>query len=375
MRINNNLMAQNTQRYLNVNESGVSKSIEKLSSGFAINRAGDDAAGLAISEKMRGQIRGLDMSSKNAQDAISLIQTAEGALTETQSILQRMGELAVQSASDTNETAVDRDALQQEFSALQEEIDDISTQTKFNGKSLLNGSFGGVPTSDAKTKIVTTSMEDFILSEKTEAGDYFFSAVNTAGSETLSITHRDAGNNIITQTLSVTDGSQKLNFDTFGVELDLNASFTAAGVAAFDGRTVVVTAAASSATFQVGANKGEELSLSIGDMSTTGLSIGNTIKVDTRANASSAILSVQTSVNKVSSERAKLGAFQNRLEHKIKNLNTSAENLNSAESRIRDVDMADEMMSYTKYNILQQAATSMLAQANQAPNNVLKLLQ
>lgn len=274
MRIQNNMMAMNTQRYLGINNTNSSKSIEKLSSGYRINRAGDDAAGLAISEKMRAQIRGLDMASKNSQDAISLIQTAEGALTETHSILQRMRELAVQSASDTNQDAVDRAALDQEFQELKKEIGDVS-KTAFNGQTLL-------------------------------AGDVASSAL----------------------------------------------------------------------TFQTGANSADNLALTIADMSASGLSLSSTsVAITTRASAVSTIDTVQSAINLVSTERAKLGAYQNRLEHKINNLNTSAENLQSAESRIRDVDMAKEMMNFTKNNILTQAATAMLAQANQAPQSVLQLLQ
>ena len=274
MRINNNLMAMNTHRQYAVNNGSVSKATERLSSGLKINRAGDDAAGLAISEKMRAQIRGLNMASKNSEDAISLVQTAEGALTETHAILQRMNELAVQAASDTNDdeaaAGVDRAALQAEFAALIEEIDDIAELTTFNKKNLLDGNF---------------------------AGD-----------------------------------------------------------------------------IQTGANEGETLAITIGDMSSEGLAV-DTLNIGTKAGASEAITAVQTAVNTVSTQRASLGAIQNRLEHKINNLNTSAENLQAAESRIRDIDMAKEMTNFTTQNILVQAATAMLAQANAAPQNVLSLLK
>jgi flagellin len=273
MRINNNLMAMNAQRYLGVNNNNIQKSIEKLSSGYRINRAGDDAAGLAISEKMRAQIRGLKMASKNSQDAISLIQTAEGALNETHSILQRMRELAVQAATDTNE-GVDRTALQNEVEQLQEELTRIAEQTEFNRRTLLNGDL----------------LDDGAL------------------------------------------------------------------------------------TFQIGANKDQNISLSIGDMSASGLEVED-LEITDFDTANAAIDTIDAAIEKVSTERAKLGANQNRLEHTINNLNTSAENLTAAESRIRDVDMANEMMEYTKNNILAQAATAMLAQANQAPQSVLQLLQ
>ena len=274
MRINHNISALNTYRQLTINNTAGNKSLEKLSSGYRINRAGDDAAGLAISEKMRGQIRGLNQAERNSQDAISLIQTAEGALNETHSILQRMRELAVQSASDTN-TDKDRAEIQKEILELQTEVTRISTDTQFNTMKLLNG-------------------------------DYASSAL----------------------------------------------------------------------TFQVGANAGEKVSLQIGKVDDQTLEVDSTkINLATQASASAAITTIDAAIGTVSSERAKLGAVQNRLEHTINNLNTTSENLTASESRVRDVDMAKEMMEFTKNSILQQAATAMLAQANQQPQGVLQLLQ
>ncbi len=276
MRIQHNISALNTHRNLSFNNTEASKNLEKLSSGYKINRAGDDAAGLAISEKMRGQIRGLDMASKNAQDSISLIQTAEGALNETHSILQRMRELAVQSANDTN-TDADRTQLQKEVDQLSQEITRISTDTEFNTQKLLNKEFDGK-------------------------------------------------------------------------------------------------------TFQIGANSGQTIEVSIGDMSASGLGVKGTsassgLDISSNADtATAAITTIQSGIDKVSNERSKLGAVQNRLEHTINNLGASSENLTAAESRIRDTDMAKEMMAFTKNNILMQAAQSMLAQANQQPQGVLQLL-
>jgi len=259
---------------LGLNNLAASKSIEKLSSGFRINRAGDDAAGLAISEKMRAQIRGLNMASKNAQDGISLIQTAEGALQETHAILQRMRELAVQAANDTNNDN-DRSELQKEVTQLLDEVSRIANNTEFNTKVLMTGAFTG----------------------------------------------------------------------------------TGAGL-----------------VFHIGANASQTITLQISNLTSSGLSI-NSVNIGTQSGANSAISTIQSAIDLVSSERAKLGAYQNRLEHTIKNLDTSAENLQAAESRIRDVDMAKEMMNFTKQNILMQAATAMLAQANQAPQGVLQLLR
>jgi flagellin len=252
------------------NTANAGKSMEKLSSGLRINRAGDDAAGLAISEKMRGQIRGLDQGARNGQDAISLIQTAEGALNETHSILQRMREISVQSATATNTTA-DRGALQTEFGQMQEELTRIGTQTEFNTKPLLDGSATGM-------------------------------------------------------------------------------------------------------AFQVGANASQVITLDIANMTATGLSV-DALSISSASGAQASITAVNDAIASVSTERANLGSVQNRLEHTINNLNTSSENLQSSESRIRDVDMAKEMMNFSKNNILSQAAQAMLAQANQQPQGVLQLLR
>lgn len=293
MIINHNISALNTYRQLSLNNTNASKSIEKLSSGYRINRAGDDAAGLAISEKMRAQIRGLDMASKNAQDGISLIQTAEGALTETHSILQRMRELAVQSANDTM-TDDDRAELQKELNQLIDDIDRIAGNTEFNTKTLLNGDFA------------------------TNALNFHIGA--------------NSG-----QSIEVTIGSMKS--DAIGKDDD-------------DDGTVDTALS------------------SLKDDGLTG-----TGGIQTQSDADSAIDVIDGAIKMVSAERARLGAYQNRLEHTINNLNTSSENLTAAESRIRDVDMAKEMMEFTKNNILQQAAQAMLAQANQLPQSVLQLLR
>ncbi|MBU0906066.1 MAG: flagellin [Firmicutes bacterium] len=274
MRINHNIAALNTHRQLNSATNAQSKSMEKLSSGLRINRAGDDAAGLAISEKMRGQIRGLDQASRNAQDGISLIQTAEGGLNEVHSILQRQRELAVQSANDTN-VAADRTALQDEFAQLSSEIERIKDNTTFNTKQLLDGT-------DANGKI-----------------------------------HVGA------------DAAQVITID-----------FTTAGVNVTTAHTNVAA-----------------------------------LDISTQAGADGAITAVQTEIESISSGRSYLGALQNRLEHTINNLSNASENLTAAESRVRDVDMAKEMMEQTKNSILAQAAQAMLAQANQQPQGVLQLLR
>ena len=392
MRINNNLMSMNTYRQYSINSANAASSTEKLSSGFRINRAGDDAAGLAISEKMRAQIRGLNMASKNSQDAISLVQTAEGALNETHSILQRMRELATQSASDTNDSeTVDRDALNKEFQALKSEINDIAQKTAFNGKSLLDGSLGAVtkrtggtlaPGADGITKITASGLKD------TSVG-------HTGTVYTLNFAAESAGNpyqaTLDGKTISVTqpadaEGALTLDFGD-GVSVTIDMASHAAN--AFGGESIQFTVTGGEAIIQTGANTGDELSIGINDMGSAALELNNystevdaetsvgtgTVQLLTQKEASAAIKSVNNAINTVSTERSKLGAFQNRLQHKINNLDTSAENLTAAESRIRDLDMAKEMTNYTKNNILVQAATAMLAQANSAPQGVLQLLQ
>lgn len=362
MRINNNLMAQNTQRQLGVNENMSAKSIEKLSSGLRINRAGDDAAGLAISEKMRSQIRGLSMASRNSQDAISLVQTAEGALSETHSILQRMRELAVQSSTDTNQD-VDRGALSQEFEQLKTELGDISKNTKFNSMNLLDGNFGvGV---DA----AATSVDELggVLSVNA-TGDAKAIYQFTVGATNTSVS--DGTTTIDLGLTADLDGAGTIRVEEFGMSIKTDDTFLAS---VLDGETINMEATGSG-TIQIGANSGEEMKIAIGDMSSTGLGV-NAADISTRESAKASLDTVDDAIATVSTQRAGLGAIQNRLEHKINNLNTSSENLQAAESQIRDVDMAKEMMEYTKNNILSQAATSMLAQANNAPQSVLKLLQ
>ena len=269
MVISHNLNAMNAHRQMKSNTGNTGKAIEKLSSGLRINRAGDDAAGLAISEKMRSQIRGLEQGSTNAQDGISLVQTTEGALTETHAMLQRLKTLAVKSANGTN-SDTDRSLIQKEVTQLENEITRIAAQTEFNGKTVL------------------------------------------AGSDTIS--------------------------------------------------------------FQVGNKSGQEISVTMKSMGATGLSI-TSLSLSTAENAKNALGTIDTAINTVSEHRATLGAVQNRLEHTITSTDNTAENIQAAESRIRDTDMAKEMMQYTKSNILTQAAQSMLAQANSAPNSVLSLLQ
>ncbi|MBY0050772.1 flagellin [Brevibacillus agri] len=440
---------------MNTNTAATSKNIERLSSGLRINRAGDDAAGLAISEKMRGQIRGLDMASKNGQDGISLIQTAEGALNETHSILQRMRELAVQAANDTN-TADDRNELQKEISQLKDEVNRISSTTEFNTKKLLNGNVaatatvGGTNTAKIDTAEVlnstlasgtytvevsaTASQEiadvldagtgvqaaDITIGTAADAkyGSYQLKVeddTQNSGRSVLTLVNANTGEKVATQsnvdlgtdTVSLAgisintsnmSGNGTVTFDVEGdhtFTLKDSASNTLATVALTnlnkseveiggikitfnadlaDGTDTSVVIMNNSLSMQIGANQGQNMNISIGDMSSKALGV-ESVDVTSVTGAQSAITTIDDAIKKVSSERSKLGAYQNRLEHTINNLNTSSENLTAAESRIRDTDMAKEMMEQTKNNILAQAAQAMLAQANQQPQGVLQLLR
>jgi flagellin len=297
MIINHNLTAMNAYRNVTGVNDRVNKTMEKLSSGMRINRAGDDAAGLAISEKMRGQIKGLNMATKNGQDSISLIQTAEGALNESHSILQRMRELAVQSANDTN-TDADRTQIQKEMDRLRQELDRISTTTEFNTKKLINGDFIDNPLSfhigANEDQVVTLNINDMGAE-----------SLGVIGYEEVTVTNPDTGETTTRRVASETEA----------------------------------------------------------------------ISVKSSADAEIAITEINNAIESVSDERSKFGALQNRLEHTINNLRVSSENLQAAESRIRDTDMASEMVNLSKDKIISQSGNAMLAQANAQPQGVLQLLQ
>lgn len=401
MRINHNIASLNTYRQLTGNNAASSKSLEKLSSGLRINRAGDDAAGLAISEKMRGQIRGLDMATKNAQDSISLIQTAEGALSETHSILQRMRELSVQSSNDTN-TDADRKELQSEVTQLVSELDRIGNTTEFNTKKLLDGSAKGVAAAVAGTAKVNNNSGVALTAANlaafnTAAGtaatssqtDGAFMIVRTGDAATVGFDATDYqiigpdGKTITPAATEVTLTDTSVTFGTTyaTAALALTTGSLDAGMKVGESMTLVLSkdvAASSnladSIMTQIGANSGQTAFISISDMRSSALGVKQ-VDISTKFGAATAIETVQNGMSKVSSQRSNLGAMQNRLEHTINNLGAASENLTAAESRIRDVDMAKEMMEFTKNNILTQAAQAMLAQANQQPQGVLQLLR
>lgn len=516
MIINHNMNALNAHRNMNVNNTAAGKSMEKLSSGLRINRAGDDAAGLAISEKMRGQIRGLTQASRNASDGISMIQTAEGALNETQNILQRMRELSVQSSNDTN-TAADRESIQKEIEQLTEEIDRIGNNTEFNTQSLLkgdgstklegtgvtidkmnkgtdrtttetsitleaqqndkstkgtiklNGELINVDIAAGKKADIASEMQkqiqeqinnnellkgqykatvngDEVKIEAVKGGKYdgdqgkivveanadnmkangtnvAAAAINGTAGTTTAATAANTTINLPTTDATIkalvgkgmTLGDTQIEFydaskgqysgDAIGV--DISKSNTPALLAkaiidqagdkvkgvkvSVNGNNLkvesITTGANSSvkvedgaknegfeAVFQVGANSNQTISISIGDMRAEALGVKN-VDLTTAEGSQNATATIQAAIEKVSTERAGLGAVQNRLEYTISNLDNTTENLTSAESTLRDVDMAKEMMTFSKNNILNQAAQAMLAQANQQPQNVLSLLR
>lgn len=503
MRIQHNIMALNSNRQLGVNNSAVARSLEKLSSGYRINRAGDDAAGLAISEKMRAQIKGLEAATDNSQDAISLVQTAEGGLQEVHSMLNRMTELATKSANGTYTDDVDRKALQDEISALKDEINRIADGTDFNGIKLLDGSMGvgrvgatgiiaagagdgtmtgkaaeftleapegytvvigkGVDkgtassaTYDAANKKITISLENDKNKEYTQADlqnlingvanvpaeavgkikisvtePFKFATDTAAGADLLTLTSASPKQAFATgATSGITFTANKAGSGANGKTLTINAKSDATTVGAtlgangnvimnlsetknytatevnkilsdagidwstnYEGtKTGKELANGASVAYTMGSGAGVSsgggLTLQIGDTSESynqlGLSIADmhvnaldltSVDISTRDGAAAAMSKIKTAINTVSTSRGKLGAIQNRLEHTINNLGVTTENITSAESRIRDVDMAKEMMNYTKNSVLVQSAQAMLAQANQQPQSVLQLLQ
>lgn len=377
MRINHNIAALNTHRQLAINNDRSTSSLEKLSSGLRINRAGDDAAGLAISEQMRGQIRGLNQATRNAQDGISLIQTAEGALTETHSILQRMRELAVQAANDTLVLG-DRAAIQTEFTQLTSELDRIAVTTQFNGQVLLDGAFG--VRRDATTPGTLAVGSDGVTSinvARARANTTYTLSHTVDGQVTLTDNSIPANSQTISGLALTFTGT--LNFDRLGVAIgvnNINLDFTTGTPPTqWSGHNeTIITAVTPAPNLQIGANADQRLGVGIADMRAAALGVG-ALEVSTHTLANAAITGVSSAITTVSTERSTLGAWQNRLQHTINNLGTASENLAAAESRIRDVDMAQEMMQFTKMNILSQAATAMLAQANMQPQNVLQLLR
>ena len=397
MRIQHNITALNAANRLKANESTVAKNIQKLSSGYRINSAADDAAGLAVSEKMRKQINGLSQAEDNTKNGISLIQTAEGGLNETSAILQRMNTLAVESANGTYKDE-DRANLQKELDHLNTEIDRISTSTKFNEISLLDGSLGNTH------NVTVSSTNDLHVTGVTVQGGNSLNATDGAAlvdnvtatyakaSTKLSLTFATSLPTGVTFAAQTNDGTQK----SYTFTATVSGSATAAVKAAWTGVSITVNMSQALAdgddtktvvfndavtgngplSFQVGAENvaDQRASLTLGNMDSTTLGT-KAINIGNQTGAQNAIDTIKSAIASVSTTRADLGALQNELEHTANNLGTMSENLTSAESTIRDVDMTDEYVQYSKNQILSQAANAMLAQANTQPQNVLSLLK
>ena len=404
MRIQHNIMAMNAYRNYTNNTNALSGNLEKLSSGYKINRAGDDAAGLAISEKMRAQIAGLSQAQDNAQSGINLVQTAEGALQEVHDMLNRMVTLADQSANGTFDNETDRANLQQEIEQLKTEIDRIADSANYNGINLLDGSLGGA--SGAGTGSISTvevmggNLQ--AASKLTGAGLTFAFTMTSgvAGSATLTLNSGPADASGVTWELVGAGGSEAVVTGDYGGAFTFKANVAGATNesirSAYEGMTVTVTVNAldrttgryAAGSFSAAVNLAEGLTLQIGDtsdsfnqmkvnlddMHSDSLGIDD-INVGSQQDAKAAVDVIREAINKVSSTRGLLGATQNRLDHTINNLSVMTENIQDAESTIRDTDVAEEMMSYVKNNILVQSAQAMLAQANQVPQGVLQLLQ
>ena len=403
MRIQHNILAMNSYRNYNTNTSALGKNLEKLSSGYKINRAGDDAAGLAISEKMRAQITGLDAAQKNVKDGISLVKTAEGAMQEIQDMVKRMKYLATQSANGTYDENVDRVQLQKEVDSLMSEIDRIADSANFNGIKLLDGSMSsGEATFTQATSATATAKMEITLSDaknliggSIQVGNKTYRVELAAGTKAAGSTAtfdgtvlkmgtgatastvvsalvaklgstlkaKDLDGNEVNLTVAASGGKIKITATKAGVKLDV----TSLPTFSFNGgrKLQIGDTPHNFNQIRVGAN----------DMHADNLFLGYSVDITTADKAGDALNYIQYASNLVSSTRGDLGAAQNRLDHTASNLSVMAENIQDAESTIRDTDVADEMMAYTKNNILIQSAQAMLAQANAVPQGVLQLLQ
>jgi flagellin len=376
MSVNTNISAMNAYRNLSSTNDSMSKSLERLSSGFRINRAADDAAGLAISEGLRSQIGGITQAVRNTQDGVSVVQTAEGGLNETTSILQRMRDLAVQSANDSNDTN-SRNAINAETSALKSELDRIASKTTFNNVNLLDGTFTNkqFQVGYAANDVINVDINSTGTSKayRTFANG---AASTTAATATIAIA---GGPSITTGTLTASTDANNI-----ATQLNADSAFNDAFVAKVDSTGgLVITALKASTTAGAaisitgaglaGTSASTVQSAGTGGFDQSGLNV-NAVDLSTKAGANTAITSIDAAITAVSSARANLGALQNRFEHTINNLKTTNENLTASESRIRDTDMAQEMTNFTRSQVLTQAGTSMLAQANQSTQSILKLL-
>jgi flagellin len=409
--VQTNTSAISAQRQLNKASDNYNTSMERLSSGYRINRASDDAAGLAVSEKLKAQIGGLDQATRNSQDGISMIQTGEGALDEVQTMMQRMRTLAVQASSDTN-SQTERDNIQLEMGQLTKEINSMTTRTKFNGQSLLNGSLSTTQLTTATgysayTELTATTaaltsgakVTAVSVADAQDSKGYNFSVGTTAGTVVATQVDTSGVTTGVSETITLSDlndkASEDLNFTDLGIKVTITnttgAALTASTLATdFDSTATPYSldsdTGSGTAVLQTGSNQGDETAVSFVNTrlsGTTGVKAMddlatalNTYQTTTsRDNASSLITALDGALGSISSSRATLGAAQNRLQHTISNLGTTSENLSSANSRIRDVDTATESSNMSKSSVLEQAGVAVLAQANQIPQLALKLLQ
>ncbi|MBF8437858.1 flagellin [Halanaerobiaceae bacterium Z-7014] len=380
MRIQTNVESLNAYRNLNNTNRSMSQSMERLSSGFRINRAADDAAGLAISEKMRGQVRGLDQATRNAQDANSMIQTAEGALNETHEILQRMRELSVQAANDTN-TAEDRAEIQAEVDQLAQEITRIGDNTEFNTQNLLDGSLDNIFQIGANEgQNIELEVGDMRAESLDVDGNIFVSDETDVSDTDVTVSARGEGIDENTDISFEGDGDEVDGIVVSGTGDDLTITIEEnLDVTSEEVNQAISDFFAEEEIDDVSYDVSFDGNLSLDDDTEVGIALDEEefeggILVSTQGSADSAISTLDAAIEEVSSQRSELGAVQNRLDHTIANLEVASENLQAAESRIRDVDMADEMTEFSKQQILEQAGTAMLAQANQASQSVLQLL-
>ena len=392
MRINQNVEALNAWRSLSTTNTEMGKSLEKLSSGFRINRAADDASGLVISQGLRAQVSGLRQATRNAQDGISVVQTAEGALNEVHSMLNRMRDLAVQAANTgTNDTAA-RTAANAEVTALASEVDRISTSTKFGQQSLLNGSFGvtaaiktGFNATGTYTVPATSNFQinvngggaktvNLVAGTYTGAqlASHMQSAIRTAMTSGGTYTQAQADAVTVDSTTVGAGFSLSIKANLANTQTFTLTDGAGTPLAAQNLTGAITAASGSGGTFQVGSNAGDTISVALASVSATGLGIN---ALDLVNSASTAITALDSAIASVSTTRGNLGAVQNRFESMINNLQVTTENLAASESRIRDTDMALEMTQFTRHQVLLQAGTAMLGQANQLPQSVLRLLQ
>ena len=391
MRINTNIEALNAQRNLSATANTFASSVEKLSSGLRINRAADDAAGLAISQKLQAQVTGLNQAQRNAQDGISMVQTAEGALNEVHSMLQRIRELAVEAANSTVSPS-DASSIDTEITALRAEIDRIAKATTFNGQSLTTGALSVTQSSGLAVAAGAGGTATVTAVNVAGAKGGYTYTLTSGGTSDLTLSDGHGHAQTITAQ-AITAAPETLNFDTLGVAISINGTATADQIANTlgTGAVTIGTAATTTANFQIGANAGDSLGVTFGDAQITASGYGNwnanitsfDTAVANGSGSSAAIItaaqnlitSSDTAIGYISTIRGNLGAVENRLQHTVASVSVASENLNASESRIRDLDVASEMVNFTKTQILQQAGTAILAQANSAPQNVLTLLR